>query len=168
MVTETPIEIELSEEPEGRTDRSRLLAVGLAALLLLGIAAKAFWPEQKADLREGTSLVTADGMAAHHGIDVTLIATTAAGGLIDFRYQVVDPDKANPIIHDTDLLPKLIVEETGEVLALRSLPHNHGTDLELGGTYFFLFANANNAIKRGTLVTVIIGDVRLEHVEAQG
>ena len=39
-------------------------------------------------------------MAARYGIDVTLVAVTAAGGLIEFRYQVVDPDKADRVVHD--------------------------------------------------------------------
>lgn len=155
--------------PEGRPARRGPWIAALVALVILGaVAGRAWVVGPQVDVRDGTSLVDAQGMAARYGIEVTLIGTTAAGGLIDFRYQVVDPDKANPIIHDTDLLPKLIVEDTGEMLSLSSLPHNHGTELELGGTYFFLMANANNAIHRGSLVTVVIGDARLEHVVAQG
>ena len=156
--------------PPVRSVRSpRLIAGSLVAVLLLGgFAAKAWWPEPKTDVREGTTVVDADGMAARYGIDVTLVGTSAAGGLVDFRYQVVDPDKANPLVHDVDLLPKIIVEETGATLGLASLPHNHGVDLELGGQYFFLLANANNALRPGTLVTVVIGDARLEHIVVQG
>jgi hypothetical protein len=150
--------------------RPRVLALGLAALMLLvgGFSAKALWPERKADIRDGTALVDADGLAARYGIDVTLIGVTAAGGLIDFRYQVVDPDKANQIIHDINLFPKLIVEDTGATLAVRSLPHSHMAELELGGTYFFLMANANNAIHEGSPLTLVIGDTRLEHIIAKG
>ncbi len=138
----------------------------MVALLLLigGVSAKALWPEEKADVRDGTTLVTAKGMAARYGIDVTMIGVTAAGGLIDFRYQVVDPDKANPLIHDVRLFPKLIVEDTGATLGMRSLPHNHKRELELGGTYFFLLPNANNAIHESSRVTLVIGDARLEHI----
>ncbi|MDH3294208.1 MAG: hypothetical protein OER95_07790 [Acidimicrobiia bacterium] len=168
VITDAPPDVS-GDLPERRSRRPRLMAIGLIALLLVGgVAAKAFWPEKKVDVRAGTTLVTAEGMAARYGINVTLIGVTAAGGLIDFRYQVVDPDKANPIIHDVGLLPKLVVEDTGATLALTSLPHHSGTELELGGTYFFLFANANNAISRGALVTLVIGDARLEHIVAQG
>jgi hypothetical protein len=48
-----------------------------------------------------------------------------------------------------------------------SRPHNHKAEVKLGGTYFFLLANANNAVHDGTKVTVIVGDVRLEHVTAR-
>jgi hypothetical protein len=147
--------------------RRRRTAIGLVVvLLLLGVAAFAWWPSSKADVRAGTTLVTADGMAARYGIDVTLIGVTAAGGLIDFRFQVVDPDKADALLHDPDLHPVLVVEDTGETLVMTTPPHHHATDLQLGGTYFFLLANAHNAIHRGSLLTLVIGDVRLEHIEA--
>lgn len=149
--------------------RPRLMGVGLVVLLVVGgLAARAWWPERKADIRAGTTLVTNDGMAARYGIHITMIAVTAAGGLVDFRYQVVDPDKANAVIHDVSLYPKLVVEDSGATLVMRSLPHNHKAQLELGGTYFFLFANANNAIHRGSRVTLVIGDARLEHIVIQG
>lgn len=149
--------------------RRRYFAVGVAVILILGVVAAQRWmPTDGADVRDGTTLVDADGLAARHGIELSLIGTTAAGGLIDFRYQVVDPDKANPIIHDVDLLPKLIVEDSGAMLALTSLPHHSATELELGRTYYFLFANANNAIRRGSEVTVVMGDVRFEHFVVQG
>lgn len=145
--------------------------LGLVALLLLigGVGLRALWPDGgKVDVREGTALVTAKGMAARYGIDVTLIGVTAAGGLIDFRYQVVDPDKANRIIHDRGLYPKLIAEDTGAMLGVKSLPHAHKVELELGGTYFFLLTNANNAVHRGSRVTLVIGDARLEHIPVKG
>jgi hypothetical protein len=151
-------------------NRRRWVALGIAAALAaIGwTSANALWPgERKVDIRAGTTLVTTKGMAARYGIDFKLLGVTAAGGLIDLRYQVVDPDKANPLIHDPALLPKLIVEDTGATIGLRSLPHNHKRELELGGNYFFLLANAHNAIHRGSRVTLVIGKARLEHLIAQ-
>jgi len=157
------------DEPKQRPGRRRLVLIAVVAVLLLGVstgAAFAWWPGQKADVRAGTTLVTAEGMAARYGIDVNLIGVTAAGGLIEFRYQVVDPDKADRMIHDTTLLPIVVVEDTGATMVI-SRPH-HASELELGGTYFFLFANSHNAIHPGSLVTLVLGDSRLEHIEARG
>ena len=155
--------------PESTTDQvkqqfsRRQLAVMVVAVLLLGGgAAYAGWAGQKADVREGTTLVTAEGMAARYGIDVNLIGLTAAGGLVEFRYQVVDPDKADQMIHDDKLLPIVVVEESGATMLI-SRPH-HATDVQLGGTYFFLFANAHDAIHAGSKVTLVLGDSRLEHL----
>lgn len=172
MITETrPREIDDPAEPTPpRSGRSRrLMAAALVVLLILGaLGIRSWWTGRDTDLRAGTTAVDAQGLAARYGIDVTLIAVTAAGGLVDFRYQVVDPDKADPVIHDIDLFPRLIVEDTGVTLGMMRLPHNHTTELKLGGNYFFLLANANNALQPGSKVTVVIGDVRLEHVVVQG
>ncbi len=161
----------VSEEPPAAEKtpnrRRRWVLIVLAVLLVAGVGARTWWPSHAADIRDGTTAVDAQGMAAHYGVDVSLIGVTAAGGLIELRYQVVDPDKASPIIHDAALSPALVVEDSGATLRMASPPHHH-TDLRLGGTYFFLMANANNAIHSGDLVTLVIGDVRLEHIRAQG
>jgi len=170
MITETLPELNIefdSAAAKKRPIRARLIASGVVAMLLLGAgAARAWWPEQKADVRAGTTLVTAEGMAARYGIDVNLIGVTAAGGLIEFRYQVVDPDKANQMMQDTTLLPIVVVEDTGATMVIPR-PH-HAVEPQLGGTYFFLFANAHNAIQAGSQLTLVMGDARLEHIEARG
>ncbi len=163
-----------TEVPEGpdlvparsRRRRRWTAVVAIAALLVAGLVANSWWSRYSGDVRHGTTVVDARGMAAAHGINVTLVGVTAAGGLLDFRYQVVDPDKANQLLHDPALAPTLVVEETGETLVM-SATHRHGkADLKLGGSYFFLLANAHNAVKRGTKVTLVIGDVRIEHLVA--
>jgi hypothetical protein len=167
MTTQTMPEV--NAEPVGQRPHRRRTVVVLVLLLLMGaLATRAWLPGQKADIRDGTTLVSTEGMAARYGIDVNLIGVTAAGGLIEFRYQVVDPDKADPIIHDADLSPIMVVEDTGVTLVLRPPAHHHNTQLQLGATYFFLIANAHTAIHEGSLVTLVIGDARLEHIVAQG
>ena len=137
-----------------------LLAVGLA------LGARAIGADA-GDVRSGTEAVSAKEFAAHTGIAVTLIGVTAGGGMIEFRYQVVDPDKASLVLHDDTKRPVLVAEGSGATLAMVSRPHSHKAELQLGGTYFFLMANTRNALRDGTEVTVIIGDVRLEHVVAR-
>lgn len=87
--------------------------------------------------------------------------------MIEFRYQVLDPDKASLILHDESKRPILVAEGSGQTLAMVSRPHSHKADLRAGGTYFFLMANTASAIHDGTEVSVIIGDARLEHVAAR-
>ncbi len=158
------------EPPEPVPHRRRRWTVIVVVLALLagGFVGHHLLTGKKADIRSETTVVDAEGLAARYGIQVSLLAVTAAGGLIEFRYQVVDPDKADPLRHDLKLLPALVVEHSGATLVLSSLPHSHGRGTRLGGTYFLLFPNARNAIHRGDLVTLVIGDVRLEHLEAQG
>ncbi|WP_353509017.1 hypothetical protein [Intrasporangium sp.] len=149
--------------------RSRVVraVIVLALLGLVAIGARLVLARGSQDVRSGTEAVSADVFATRSGIAVDLIAVTAAGGLVEFRYQVVDPDKAARLVHDETLRPILVVEDTGATLVMSSRPHRTMADLQLGGTYFFLFANANNAVREGNRVTIIIGDVRLEHVVAK-
>ncbi|CAN5455489.1 hypothetical protein BH10ACT6_BH10ACT6_13860 [soil metagenome] len=158
-----------SDEVKNFHGRRQLAVIGLVGILLLAAGAGAalgWWPGQKADVRAGTTLVTAEGMGARYGIDVNLIGVTAAGGLIEFRYQVVDPDKADMMIHNDKLLPIVVVEDSGATMVI-SRPH-HASEIKLGGTYFFLFANAHNAIHAGSRVTLVMGDSRIEHIKVQG
>ena len=170
MSTETLPEMAAELLPPVPNDRRRIVIVLVALLLLVligGATALANRPEAKADVRAGTTAVTREGLAARFGIDVNLIGVTAAGGLIEFRYQVVDPDKADQMIRDPSLIPILVMEDTGETLVVGT-PHHHVNALELGGTYFFLLANAHNAVHDGSLVTLVMGDSRLEHVTVRG
>ena len=170
LAPEAPAPPPVSVDRRGRRGRRRLVV--LAAVLLLvavgGGGVQAWRQHLASDVRNGTTLVTADGMAARYGIDVDLLAVTAAGGLVELRYQVVDPDKAAPLVHDPDLSPALVVEGSGKTLVMSTPPHHHGTELQLGGTYFFLMANAESALHKGDRVTLVIGDARLEHLEMQG
>jgi hypothetical protein len=171
MITDTVPESNV--EPESADQKKlprrwRVLAIGVVAVLAVGAGvsgALGWWPGQKADVRAGTTLVTAEGMAARYGIDVNLIGVTAAGGLIEFRYQVVDPDKADRMIHDEKLLPIVVVEDSGATMVI-SRPH-HASEIKLGATYFFLFANSHNAIHAGSKLTLVMGDSRIEHIVAQ-
>ncbi|HMM94071.1 hypothetical protein [Phycicoccus sp.] len=160
----------LTAAPVAPSAPSRRRVVLVAALLVLALAAffgvRAVMAHA-ADVRSGTEAVSAEEFGARTGAKITLLGVTAGGGMIELRYQVVDPDKASLLLHQEDKRPVLVVEDTGQTLAMVSRPHNHKAELNLGGTYFFIMANTQNAIKDGTKVTVIVGDVRLEHVVAQ-
>ncbi len=152
--------------PVPRGGRRRRWVVLVAGALAVGLLLT--WaPWRKHDVRDGTTAVDRAGLSARHGIDVDLVAVTAAGGLVELRMQVTDPDKANLVVHDPAARPILVAENTGETLSMASPPH-HKANLELGREYFFLLANAHNALRAGEKVTVVVDDVRLEHVEVQG
>ncbi len=148
--------------------RRRILLLLLITLLAVGagFGIRAV-TARGADVRSGTEAVSVQDFAARTGIRVTLLGVTAEGGMIEFRYQVVDPDKASLLLHDDSKRPVLVAEDSGTTLAMLSRPHSHKADLRTGGTYFFLLANTRNAIRGGTPVTIIVDDVRLEHVVAQ-
>lgn len=153
--------------PPARPPRRRrwLVVAGLVLAVVLGAT---WWAQRQQDVRAGTDAVSVEEMAGRYGVEVNLIAVTARGGLVELRYQVVDPDKATQILHNEDLAPILVAEDTGATLRMASPPHKHGAELRLGGEYFFLMANTRNALRAGTEVTLVIGDARLENLTVQG
>ena len=50
------------------------------------------------------------------GVRITQIGVTADGGLVDFRYQVLDPDKAGAMSEDLSSVPVLTDERSGTLV----------------------------------------------------
>lgn len=151
--------------------RSRLPYLAFAVLALALIAGGAWIyntvmerqaVQQAADIAAAQA-ETAAAIADRLGISVESVRVTADGGLVDFRYRVIDPDKAIFIFQDLDVVPQIIAED-GTVIALASLPHRHG--MTAGITYFILYRNVSGAVKPGSEVTIKVGeDLRLEHIQ---
>jgi hypothetical protein len=100
------------------------------------------------------------------GVRLTQLAVSADGGLVDVRFLVLDPVKAADLTATASSVPRLVVEQTGEVVesaALMGAKH----DLRAGRTSFLLYRNTRGAIRHGTLVSVVFSGLKVEHVVAQ-
>jgi hypothetical protein len=100
------------------------------------------------------------------GVRVTRVAVTAGGGMVDLRYQVIDPDKAT-VVHDRNRPPAIVDAATGQVVNRPWMQHSHASALRAGVTYYLILVNPGGVIKPGNTVSVVIGDARLEHVPVQ-
>lgn len=105
------------------------------------------------------------------GIEIVGLLLSSGGYMLDFRYKVQDATKAAPMI-DRALIPYLLHESSGAKFAvpspakvgpLRQMPRQ----FEAGKQYFILFANPGQYVKAGDLVTVVIGDLRFEHLRVE-
>jgi hypothetical protein len=98
------------------------------------------------------------------GIRLTNVAVTANGGVIDLRYQVVDPDKAIGILDEEDF-PILIDEASGQILS-KGIGHggHNNNSFKAGRTYFMLYQNYGHLLDPGSRITVKVGPVVVEHV----
>jgi hypothetical protein len=101
------------------------------------------------------------------GIKPLAIRLTAAGHMLDFRYHVVDAEKATPFFKP-QIKPYLIDEASGAVMAVPNVPkvgsmRSTRKPLKDRG-YAILFANPQKHIKPGNKVTVVIGDIKVEHL----
>jgi len=104
------------------------------------------------------------------GVEVLWVRETAGGYMLEFRYKVLDAEKAKPLfkrqskpvlVHEKSG-SKMIVPTPGKVGALR----NSNTPKQ-ETVYWMFFANPGKFIKPGDLVSIQIGDYLQEHLIVQ-
>jgi hypothetical protein len=117
-----------------------------------------------------TDTDTAAAMTARWGITVASIHTAAAGNMVDFRYKVIDAQKASALF-DKKTSPYLIHEKTGKVLAVPRTakvgPLMSSYHPKENRTYWMFFGNQTKLVKPGDVVSVVIGDFKAEHLYVQ-
>lgn len=105
------------------------------------------------------------------GVRVIGIRQSAAGYMLDFRFRVLDPQKAAALL-DRRVKPVLIVEKNGvhlgvpvsaKIGALRQSAKFAKADKN----YFMFFSNPGRKVKVGDRVSVVIGDFKTEQLLVQ-
>lgn len=102
------------------------------------------------------------------GIKILSISQTAAGYMLDFRYRILDPDKASVLAHPK-YQANLIDQASGRILSVPVSPKvgslrgiaKHEKP-KANRNYYVLFMNPNKFVKPGNKVTVIIGDFKVK------
>ncbi|PLY04919.1 MAG: hypothetical protein C0622_02135 [Desulfuromonas sp.] len=109
-------------------------------------------------------------MKERWGIEILSIRPSAANYMLDFRYRVLDADKAGPLFHRKSR-PQLIEQKNGAHMSVFSSPKTgpmRTTDPpQAGKNYFILFANPGRQIQTGDLVTIVIDDFKVENLVVQ-
>jgi len=150
-----------------RERRARLVgAVAGAALALTGIGAYALSRSSgAAGARPHSSapLLSRAEFERRSGVRIVRVVVTGDGGLVDVRYQVVDPDAADGI-HDLSTPPELVDERTGVVVRDLFMGHMHHGHLKAAQQYYLVFDNPGNLLRPGTRVTAQLGAARIAHV----
>ena len=158
--------------PPGRVRTAGFLA---GVLIAAGIWTLALWLPQhsSAGPRAGPRAasppawqrpaVSASGLAERSGVRLIRVAVTGGGGLLDLRYQVIDPNKA-AAVHEARTPPAIIDEHTGLVLNRLLMGHAHHGQLKAAVSYYLIFENTGNWVRRGSEVTVLLGNAQVEHV----
>jgi hypothetical protein len=151
--------------------RVRIAGFLAGVLIAAGIGALALWLPQRAS--GGSNVdppaqwqrpsVSAAGLAERSGVRLVRVAVTGGGGLLDLRYQVVDPNKA-VAVHEERTPPAIIDERTGLVLNRLLMGHAHHGVLKAAVSYYLIFENTGDWVRHGSEVTVLLGDAQVEHV----
>jgi hypothetical protein len=97
------------------------------------------------------------------GVRVVRVAVTAAGGLVELTYQVVDADRAASV-HDPSAPPAIVDEKTGRKVNRPFMGHMPHGPVRAGATYYVVFENYNHVIQRDRPVAVELGGGRLEGI----
>ena len=112
----------------------------------------------------------APDMAERWGIEVVAIRMAAAGNMLDFRYKVLDSDKAAALFM-REKKPYLIHLASGHVLSVPVTPKigplRSSNKPQKGRTYWMFFGNKSKLVQKGDKVTVVIGAFKVENVMVQ-
>jgi hypothetical protein len=104
------------------------------------------------------------------GVELLGMRLTSAGYMLDFRFRVLDVDKALPLF-DHRIKPHIVAERSNiklpvpmaaKVGAFR--PTNRGKNIKSDKNYYMIFGNPDQHVKAGEKVTVVIGDFKVEHL----
>ena len=121
--------------------------------------------QTKAEIDCASKGYSPKSVAEEYGIEPLQIRLTGAGHFLDFRYRVIDAEKAKPILKK-DAKAYLVDQESGKTLTVpvTKIGSMRGTTQapKEGRQYFILFANANGIIDSGSRVTVVINEIRIE------
>jgi hypothetical protein len=122
-----------------------------------------------AAVQASTAYLSNDQLEAQYGVRVTLIAVTAMGGIVDFRYKLVDPAKAAALLHDPENAPVLTAVDSGLTLSPTKMGSRHHGQMGMkkGTAPFTFYPNVRNAVKAGTPVSVAFGKIKVEPIVAQ-
>ena len=152
-------------EAANRLRLARLLVLGLSLFAAFCAGCAATHPEKQAGMA-----VPAGEQSAEEawGIQALHVRLTANGTMIDFRYGVLDPDKAVPLFR-REVKPYIVDEATGAKFTVPDLPkvgavRSTTRNPVAGQEHFILFTNPNMFMKSGSKVTVVIGDYKKEHL----
>jgi hypothetical protein len=103
------------------------------------------------------------GLVEKWGIKVLGVRLSAAGYMLDFRYRVLDPEKAASLdSHGDEEIIYLLDQASGA--KLKAIYEKSKKKPTANRTYAILFSNPGRFVKSGNKVTVVIGDFKAENL----
>jgi len=101
------------------------------------------------------------------GVEITSLRMTANDHMLDYRYRVLDAEKATDLFK-RQIKPYLIHQATGKVMAVPETaklgPLRNSNIPQEGRIYWMFFGNAGKVVQPGDKVTVVIGEFRVEDI----
>jgi len=143
-------------------------AIILVVLVIIAIYINtAYKASQPASLPEGMVTISQRALEEQYGLRVNLVAITAAGGMVDLRLKILDGEKAQMLLQDNKNFPALYVGDGDITLNAPEDAKFQEIKFEDGGNLFLMFPNSGSAVRRGTAINVLFGDIALEPIPAK-
>lgn len=146
--------------------RYLLFAILLTSFALEGIAATTETEIGTQPLLIQSSQSFEKQLENQWGIELTALRMTAANRMIDFRYRVLDKDKAAPLF-ERQTKPYLIHQPSGKVLAVPNtakVGSLRNSNMPKQGRIYWMFFGNNGVVKNGDKVSVVIGDFQADNL----
>ena len=163
--------IESEVKPLARQNRAiRSITIAVILILLVGMAAYAyntFSASQVASPPQRAMVISESALEEEYGLRVNLIAVTAAGGLVDLRFKILDAEKAKQLLHEGKNLPQLAIADSGVVLNASEDSLPQGFKVEDDGNLYLMYPNVHNAVKPGISLAITFGDLQVEPIQAK-
>jgi hypothetical protein len=150
----------ISLEQKKNIWQSILVLIGV--IILVDLAAWMIHSQVVDGLGKRQQIAALASFEEETGIRILRVAMTAGGGMVDIQYQVVDPDKAL-IVHDDDNPPRLLDEESGQIIGTPFHDHSF-QELHTAVTYHEIMMNGGRLLERGSKITLNVGDSVLKHL----
>jgi hypothetical protein len=121
----------------------------------------------------GAAQPETSSLESRYGIKVEGLRLSAAGSMLDFRYRVLDAQKAAPIL-DGKTQPYLLDEAHGAKLGVPDTPvlgrirqTARNNNILIDRTYFIMFGNPGKALHSGDKVSLLLGQVKITDLLVQ-
>lgn len=142
--------------------RLKIVCVILSLVFLMLVGCATTGQRPVADVAPGNA-----SFEEKWGVKILGVSLTAEGYMLDFRYRVLDPEKAMPLF-DRQRKPYLIDEATGAMFVVPEPPKVGALRTTrppiADRNYFIIFANPGRYLKKGSKVSVVNGDFKVEHL----
>jgi hypothetical protein len=154
-----------------RNATGRYSLPGLFSVIVVSLAVPAF--ASGGDASPGVMSLDASSprLAEEWGIEVVAVRLTGVNRFLDFRYRVIDADRAKPLF-GPKVKPTLIDSTSGYTLKV-PVPPKLGPmkstrgEAYAGRQYFVFFANPGGSVKAGNEVAVDFGELTISGLKVQ-
>jgi len=151
------------------------IGIALSALLAAWLLAACAAPAPRSAI---TPTASASSWAARYGeyyqrnwgVEIAGVRRVSSGYLLEFRYRVIDPEKAKPLTEKA-ARPYLHDEASGATLAVPALEKigevRQTAKPVADRVYYMIFGNPGQLVKPGNRVSVVIGKFRVDGLIVQ-